>query len=172
MKEEWKDIKGYEDLYQVSNLGRVKSLNYRKTGKEKILKNVKDKDGYFQIHLCKNGRAKHFKIHRLVAKTFIPNPDNLQQINHKDEDKQNNRIDNLEWCTQSYNHDYGTRNKRTAKKNKKKVKCITTNEIFNSIKEAGQNYNINSGDISRCCQGKHSYCGKLKTGEKLVWRYL
>ena len=120
MEEIWKDIKGYEGLYQVSNLGRVKSLGrwvykeYR--GKrwqgEKILKQIKNKFGYLRVYLYKNRKAKCYAIHRLVAQVFIPNPYNLPQVNHKDEDKSNNRVDNLEWCTSFYNNEYGTRKKR------------------------------------------------------------
>ena len=85
MKEEWKDIKGYEDLYQVSNLGRVKSLNYRRTGNEMILSLRKHKNGYVYIGLSKNGKTKHLRVHRLVAETFISNPNNYLEVNHKDE---------------------------------------------------------------------------------------
>ena len=85
MKEEWKDIKGYEGLYQVSNLGRVKSLNYRRTGNEKILSLRKHKNGYVYIGLSKNGKTKHLRVHRLVAETFISNPNNYLEVNHKDE---------------------------------------------------------------------------------------
>ena len=82
----WKDIDGYEGLYQVSNLGRIKSLNYKRTGRTKLLKLVKS-NGYLDIILYNNGKYKHYLVHRLVAKAFIPNPDNLPEINHIDEDK-------------------------------------------------------------------------------------
>lgn len=110
----WKDIEGYEGLYQVSNFGNVKSLNYNRTGKEKILKSKKDKDGYLQFSLCKNGKVKHFKTHRLVALAFIPNLENLPQVNHKDENKENNHVDNLEWVSPKENINYGTRNKKVS----------------------------------------------------------
>lgn len=113
-REEWKDIKGYEGIYQISNMGRVKSLSNGKYKKEKIRKYRKDKDGYLQLNLHKNNVMTTFKVHRLVAEAFIPNPHNLPQVNHKDEDKTNNRVDNLEWCTVEYNNNYGTRNKRIA----------------------------------------------------------
>ena len=93
--EVWKDVFGYEGLYQVSNLGRVKSLKY---GKERILKPLKDGGGYIFVHLCKNGERKMYKIHRLVAFTFLTNPQNLSDVNHKDEDKTNNSVQNLEFC--------------------------------------------------------------------------
>lgn len=113
----WKDIKGYENLYQISNIGRVKSLNKIvtcKNGKKfkvkgKILKLTNHKRGYKTIMLHKDGKVKLWLVHRLVGLTFIPNPNNYPQINHKDENKINNCVENLEWCTNSYNAHYGTR---------------------------------------------------------------
>lgn len=114
-QEVWKDIDEYKGLYQISNLGRVKSLK-KYAGKslreEKILKTYKDKDGYIKVILCKNNKTRFLSIHRLLAEAFIPNPENLPQINHKDENKENNDIDNLEWCTCKYNINYGSRNER------------------------------------------------------------
>jgi hypothetical protein len=112
----WKDIKGYEGIYQVSNLGRVKSLNYHRECYEKVLNQSTNKHGYLLAALCKNSNAKFFSVHRLVAQAFIPNPFNLPQINHKDENKKNNSIDNLEWCTAKYNNNYGTRKERMFQK--------------------------------------------------------
>lgn len=119
-KQCWNDIPGYEGLYQVSNTGRVRSLNYKRTGKTKALKQCTDKDGYKKVVLCKDGKYKTYYIHRLVALAFIPNPDNLPEVNHKDEDKTNNYYKNLEWCTRKYNNNYGTRNKKISKANKGK----------------------------------------------------
>ena len=117
MREEiWKDIKGYEGKYMVSNLGRFKSLNYRRTGKEKILEGYPDKDGYLYVQLWKDGKGKNCRINRLVAQAFLENPQNLPEVNHKDEDKTNNRVENLEWCTTQYNIKYGTGIKRRAEK--------------------------------------------------------
>lgn len=105
MQEIWKDIEGYEGCYQVSNLGRVKSLKF---GKEKILTPTINSRGYYHTCLRKDGRSDTVYIHRIVAKAFLPNPDNLPLINHKDEDKTNNRVDNLEWCSVYYNLHYGS----------------------------------------------------------------
>ena len=104
--EVWKDVKDYEGLYQISDKGRVKSLWF---GKEKILKPGRDTCGYLQVNLSKNGEKKTYQVHRLVAKSFLPNPDNLSEVNHKDENKENNIVENLEFCDRKYNINYGTR---------------------------------------------------------------
>lgn len=111
-KEIWKDVVGYEGLYQVSNLGRVKSLFRYK----KILKQFEDNKGYLRVTLYKNNKSKSIKVHKLVAEAFIPNPNNYDCINHKDENKTNNRVENLEFCSFYYNLMYGTRVQRIAKK--------------------------------------------------------
>ena len=98
-KRVWKDIPGYEGKYQVSNDGKVRSLNYKRTGKTKILKQNTNKDGYKTLLLCKNGKVKAYYIHRLVAIVFIPNPHNLPSVNHLNEVKTDNRVENVEWCT-------------------------------------------------------------------------
>ena len=186
--EEWRNIKGYEGRYQISSFGRVKSLIDNK-GKyrEKILKQRIDK-GYLKAHLTKNGKQKTYSVHRLVAQAFIPNLNSLPCINHKDEDKTNNHVSNLEWCDYNYNNNYGTRNEKISKKNKenfkgkykgknnpraRKVICITTGEKFNYIREASNKYNIkNHEDITRACQGKRRSVGKHPiTGKPLKWKY-
>ena len=131
MQEIWKDIKNYEGLYQVSNLGNVRSLNrIRKNGKKenqfylqkgKILKPAVQSIGYKFVVLCKNGESKGYRVHRLVAETFIENPNNYNCINHKDENRLNNCVDNLEWCTIAYNNTYGTKQGRHSEAMKKKV---------------------------------------------------
>lgn len=133
--EEWKDIKGYEGLYQISNKGRVKSLGNNKSRKEKIRDGKIDNNGYKRIGLCKNGKEKKYKIHRLVAQAFLPNPDNLPVVNHKDENKLNNNVENLEWCTQEYNCNYGSRNEKISGKPCKKIICVETGEIFNGSED-------------------------------------
>ena len=184
MREEWKDIKGYEGKYQVSNLGRVYSF-YKKN----CLKPGKCKDGYLIVRLYKNGKGKPFYIHKLVALHFIPNPNNFPQINHRDENKSNNCVSNLEWCTRKYNMNYGTITQRVSESNKgisrnkgskhpqaRKVLCITTGKRFNCIKEATEYYNMKSNtksNIAKCCNGKYKYAGKHPdTGEKLKWKYV
>ena len=107
--EVWKPVVGYEGLYEVSSYGRVRSLNYRNTNKITVLSSGIDKKGYKHINLSKDGKVKTYKLHRLVAQAFLPNPNNLPVINHIDENPSNNCVENLEWCTYSYNINYGTR---------------------------------------------------------------
>ena len=132
MTEIWKDIDGYEGLYQVSNLGRVKSLHHNK---EKILKGSYAKEGYHLISLSKEGTQKRCLVHRLVATAFIPNPYKLECVNHKDENPRNNNVDNLEWCTKAYNNCYGTRLERLSKslKGRKKKR---SNRRYLDVKRA------------------------------------
>ena len=108
----WKNIEGFEGYYQISRHGEVKSLNYNNTGKPHILKQRINKRGYCYVNLCRNGCYKSYMIHRLVAQAFIPNPYNLPQVNHKDENKTNNVWTNLEWVDNKTNSNYGSRNKR------------------------------------------------------------
>lgn len=186
MKEIWKDIKGYEGLYQVSNMGNVKSLdrivnhNTSKTGKSLVkgtlLKFKKDKDGYLNVCLYNNGNRSYRRVHRLVAEAFVPNPKNFPLVNHKDEVKDNNCVDNLEWCTYQYNNTYGTRIEKSIKgnigKHGKKVRCITTGKEFNSLKEAGEYYKCHIASNIRYCIKTNSYCGKLPDGTPLYWEYI
>lgn len=134
MKEIWKDIKGYEGLYQVSNLGRVKSFREStKYGmqKEYILKPSLINSGYYVVTLYSPDKAKRkFQIHRLVAETFISNDKNLPCVNHKDENKTNNCVDNLEWCTYQYNNNYGTARIRSANTQAKTVKQKTLDGVL------------------------------------------
>ena len=103
MMEEWRAVPGYEGLYEVSNMGNVRNVR-----RNKLLRLLKTNNGYIRVFLCKNGIKTGFQVHRLVSEAFIPNPNNLPQVNHKDEDKTNNNVDNLEWCTAKYNLNYGT----------------------------------------------------------------
>ena len=160
----WKDIPGYESLYQVSTLGRVKSLRRtvkRKNGyslpiRERILKPRKDRYGYLNVVLQKEGKIKCMSIHRLVCEAFLPNQNNLPQVNHKDENPLNNNVENLEWCSHLYNCHYGTRNVRIAKANSKPVKCFETGEIYPSIMELGRKFGFSTGDICACCNNKRN----------------
>ena len=173
MKEEWRDIAGYEGLYQVSNFGRVKSLNYNHTiGKERILKPSITKRGYLMVVLFKNKKGKTFLIHRLVAQAFIPNPNNYPCVNHKSEIKTQNNVENLEWCDNKYNLNYGTRVERIFKKttNGKCSKPVlqidpTTDEViaeFPSIHQVQRELGYKIAHISACCKGRRKTCGNFK----------
>ena len=130
--------------YQVSNKGRIKSLKRKNVTEDKILAPRLDKDGYALVNLRKNNHRTTFKIHRLVAQHFIPNPNNLPCINHKDEDKTNNNVDNLEWCDVKYNNNYRNRNSRLPQNKlnnpytSKPIQCIETGIIYPSISEASR----------------------------------
>lgn len=160
----WRDIEGYHD-YQVSNLGRVKSLKY---GKEKILRGCKDSDGYLLINLWKDGKKKSYKIHRLVASAFLDNPNNLPEVNHIDEDKTNNCVSNLEWCSGEYNFNYGTRIERITKANSIPIFQFTKQSEFirkwGSTKDIERELGIAHSNISSCCKGKMKTCGGYKWG--------
>ena len=152
MEEVWKDIEGYEGLYQVSSCGRVKGLGNGKSNnsKERILKANKIRGCYLQVGLFKEGKRKHFLVHRLVANAFLPNPENLKYVNHKDENPKNNYVSNIEWCTFQYNIDYSK---------SKQVLCVETNTVYTSTMEAGRKTKINQGHISECCLGKRKTAG-------------
>ena len=213
---EWKKIRDYEN-YSVSRNGEVRN---NKTGR--ILKQWKDKNGYSKVKLCKNGKEKTIRVHRLVAEMFIPNSNNLPCVDHINCIKDDNRVENLRWCTQKENcnnpltlekyinrqhteetkqkiskshngkrHSEETRRKisesNKGKKISEKVKekmtenradkkaviCLTTLEIYESVKEAERKTGISRGNISQCCKGNRKSSGKHHTtGEKLVWMYL
>ena len=170
-EEIWKDIVGYEGHYQVSNKGRVKSF---KQGKERILKPSNNGWGYLSVQLFKNGEMKMCKVHRLVAKAFLSNPNNLPQINHKDENPSNNRVENLEWCDSKYNNNYGTRNQRVAESltNGKKSKTIDQFSLdgnfirtWQSMTQVVRELGFPISSISYCCNGKLKSVGNFK------WKY-
>jgi len=167
MQEIWKDIKDYEGIYQVSNLGNIKSF-YK--AKENIKKPTLSNKGYLRVALSKNKKSKKFAIHRLVAKTFLPNPNNYLDVNHKDGNKLNNCVDNLEWCSRSYNISHAWRNKLTKGGSKKLLQYDLNNNLigeFISASEASRILHINVGDISSCCNHSH----KHKTAGGFIWRY-
>ena len=164
----WKDIKGFEGLYQISNFGNVKSLarkvNNGKgiyTRQERVMTGEIDKYGYHQVCLRINGKGKKYKVHRLVAEAFIPNPNNLPEINHKDENKLNNNVDNLEWCTPKYNINYGTARQRMVETMPKRTvlqysldgEFIAEHE---SINAAARAINGRTGNIYNCCVGQYT----------------
>ena len=178
MTEQWRtavyDGILYEGLYKVSNLGRILSLNYRRTGRAEVMNPFEDKDGYLVVHLRKNGEYKTCKVHRLVSETFLENPENLPEVNHKDEDKTNNFVflnedgtvnkekSNLEWKTHKDNINHGTRNERVSKtltngkKSKRVLQLSLSGELIKewpSVSECGRN-GFNSGAVAACCRGE------------------
>lgn len=162
MDEIWCDIDGYEGLYQISNKGRVKSLL---GPSERILRPWDNGYGYYYIMLYNDSVRKRFKLHRLVARAFIPNPDNLPEINHRDENKKNNCVENLEWCDRIYNVNYGTRNERASRKILQYSKSGDFIREWKSAAEVKRVLSINNSDIIACCKGK------LKSAGGFVWKY-
>lgn len=182
MNEEWKPIEGYEGLYEVSNLGRVRSVARVVKGKGDCQRELKSRllapknitNGYQQVTLSKDGKPTIRLLHRLVAVAFVPNPDNLNIVNHKDENPANNRADNLEWCTQLYNVNYGTGKERgNAKSNHNRravLQCDLEGNVlreFPSIKMAGKITGVMFTNIYMCCRGKYRH----KTAGGYKWRY-
>lgn len=169
MEEIWKDIDGYEGKYQISNMGNVKSFSKFSPPSGRILKTCHSR-GYTWVALFdKNGKHKNWLIHRLVALAFVPNPNNYKEINHKDEDKKNNRADNLEWCTRAYNMSYGTARFRQGLSYSRAVEQLTLENIpiakYYSVKIAATINNIDSSSILKCCKGTRCFVGGYK------WRY-
>lgn len=171
MKEIWKDIEGYENMYQISNLGNIISF---KRKNPKLLSKTINLDGYYVVNLTKDGKTKIFTIHRLVAKAFLINKENFPVVNHKDENKLNNKVDNLEWCTYEYNHNYGGRNIRTgiSQRNKKGSKIILQYDLemnfikeWPSLGEIQRTFGFTTSNISKCCRGK----SKLAYG--YIWKF-
>lgn len=172
----WKNIQGYEGRYQVSNMGRIKSLSRKVwNGKtyfwtsERILRPGIDRDGYRLVNLSKNGKAKTEKVHRLVAKTFIPNPENKEAVNHIDEDPSNNKLENLEWATVSENNNHGWHNKRSSKSRSKPILQLNLDgeclQEYKSATIAAQKLEMCRVSISNCLNGRTSTAGGYK------WRY-
>lgn len=162
MDEIWRDIDGYKGLYQISNKGRVKSLKW---GKERILKPVINNSGYYCINLYNDSVIKRFLLHRLVAQAFIPNPHNLPEVNHKDENKKNNCVENIEWCDRRYNNNYGTRNKRLSRKILQYSKSGEFIREWKSAHEVERVLKIAQTNITQCCRGKH------KSAYGFIWKY-
>lgn len=160
---EWEDIKGYEGLYQVSTMGLVRGIKSGKT-----LSPDETKDGYERITLYKDSKPKHFLVHRLVAETFIPNPDNLSEVNHKDENKQNNSQDNLEWISAKDNCNYGTRNRKIALSKNKPILQLSLGKFireWESAAEVARVLGYAQGNICSCCNGNRN------TAHKFKWMY-
>ena len=175
--EQWRNITGYEGLYQVSNYGRVKR-KYN-NGKTKILKPISTNNGYLRVSLSKNNVKNMCFVHRLVAQAFLDNPDNKLQVNHISGIKTDNRVENLEWCTAQENiqHAFNTGLNQIdtvllGKSSSKPVRCITTNTVYNSTMDAERLLGINHSNITACCKGRQKSAGKLSDGTKLTCEYI
>lgn len=176
MGEIWKDIKDYEGLYQISSLGRVRSLdrlvsihNSMRIAKGQVINQHITKSGYCVVNLYKGNKRKALQVHRLVAQAFIPNPDNLPQVNHKSEVKTENFVENLEWCDQSYNVSYnGLPRKRGRALRKPIIQMdLDGNEIFGwlSLRDCQSITGYHRGFIADVCNGKYSQAYGYK------WKY-
>ena len=179
----YKDIKGYEGLYQISNYGNVMSLPRLKKGRggslypiaQKIMSKNLNKCGYYCVSLLKNHVLKTYTVHRLVAQAFIPNPETLPIVNHKNEIKTDNRVENLEWCTVKYNTHYS----RGWEKSLPKAYEVTSKPVlqftksgqfvaeYKSTSEAGRQTGIHHNQISRCCLGRKGF----KSAGNYIWKY-
>lgn len=177
MEEIWRSVKGYEELYQVSNYGQIRSVDrfvgYRYKGKQRIykgrlLKQV-ERNGYLSVSLSKGNNIKQKSIHRLVAEAFLPNPSNLPLVNHIDENKKNNMVSNLEWCSCAYNTNYGSGRKKQAESQQKVVlQYDKDGNLLNQYPSATiaalkNGYNLKT--ISQCCRGR------TKSAYNYIWRY-
>ena len=156
-----RDVVGYENIYGITSCGKVYSYKSKK-----FLKPKHNVNGYLMVALYRDGQKKWYKVHRLVAMTYIPNPDNLPQVNHKDENKANNCLQNLEWCDASYNTNYGTRNEKVSNKLKKPIlQCTLDGEFvreWSSATDVGKEVMTN---IRNCLRGKQ------KTAYGFIWKY-
>ncbi len=182
MKEEWKDVKGFEGLYQVSNCGRVRSLDRKVQNrhgialkKGKVLSVANTNKRYKKVNLWKNNVGQSFLVHRLVAEAFVDNPNSLPEVNHKDENPDNNHVDNLEWCDRLYNANYGTAIERASQKRRgvpigeKAIRQYTIDGKFvkryDSAMKAAEDINGDNSGICKCANGKY------KTSYGYVWRW-
>ena len=189
----WNDVIGYEGKYQVSNKGNIRSLNFHRSNKTKIMKGILDKDGYSRIMLYKDGKGTIYRVHRLVAEAFIPNPNGFPCVNHKDENPSNNDVTNLEWCTVLYNNNYGgkgdklskalkglntwsrgvpksndTRRKMALSHSKKVIQMTLEGNIikeWGSMTEAANSLGCHQSKISECCRGNRKSHGGFR------WKY-
>ena len=178
----------YEGLYQVSNWGRILSLNYKNTGKPDLMNPSDNGDGYLQVRLSKNRKTKTCKVHRLIAETFLPNPENKPCINHKIQGKEGKKINmvifnedgtidkertTIEWVTYKENNNYGTHNERSAKtrtngiRSKRVLQLSLSGDLireWESTQECGRN-GFNQGNVAACCRGE------LPHYKRFLWMY-
>ena len=155
-----KDIKNYEGLYAITEDGEVYSIR-----RKNFLKQYKTPKGYMTVRLSKNNVAKGFQVHRLVAEAYLPNPNNLPQVNHKDENPSNNHLSNLEWISAKDNINYGSHNEKMIKSQSYPVFCEELQKRFINARIASEELGLNRQNIQACCNGKRKTCGGYH------WRY-
>ena len=177
MENEWKSIVNYDGLYEVSANGEIKSVarilkdskGNTRVWPERIMKQTKDKDGYFRVCLSKDGKCTGKRVHRIVAEAFIDNPEKLPFINHKDENKTNNNYKNLEWCNAKYNSNYGNAIEKRVKSRRIPILAIKNNKIlyFDSITDACRKLNLNHANVIGCLKNHYG----RKTVKGWVFEY-
>jgi len=166
----WKPIPGYVGLYEVSNFGNVKSFCAGKWhNKTMIRKLVPDKDGYMTVLLKKQGSYRNFKVHRLVAQAFIPNPNNYPMVNHIDEIKSNNLVSNLEWCTAKYNMCYNNKHQRVCKKVAMMDSKNRVIKVFDSVNSAANSVGVTASHLSTVLSKRRAR-NKLAGGYR--WKFI
>lgn len=153
MAEEWRDVVGYEGIYQVSSLGRVMRTSCRGVAKQRILCTIYH-SRYMVVTLYKNGKGKQMLVHRLVAQAFIPNPDKLSQVNHKNGNRKDNRVENLEWVTAEENIMHSYYALGHIEQTGRKIRCVESGKVYSSTKEAERDTGIWSSNISMAIHGK------------------
>ena len=166
----WRPVLGYEGIYEINRLGEIRRI---KSGR--ILRGYMGRDGYKRVSLTANGQTKPFLLHRLLAVAYIPNPLNYPCINHKDEDKSNNSLDNLEWCTHRYNLNYGTHNARANESRKKPISQYSKDGKFirdwDSVTDLRNETGADITHVSSCCRGKrksaNGYCWQYKNEKEI-----
>lgn len=166
---DWVPVKGFEGLYEISRFGEVRGIKRQGTAGGRIGTRENNK-GYITIDLCKNGTpVRGILVHRLVAEAFLENPENLPFVNHKDENKSNNTVENLEWCDHEYNMNYGTAKERRIKTKGKMCKGVWpdgTTKIYKNCADAGRDLGLSQGSIWGCCNGR------WKTSGGARWSYI
>lgn len=167
--ENWKEVYGFRYLYEVSDLGRVRTKYVKGKGytsEYHIVEPLDNGNGYKRFNWRTEKKQRTVYLHRLVAEAFIENPNGYAEVNHKDEDKSNNRVDNLEWCDHAYNSEYGTRNERSAEKSRRRIRCKELGTIYESLTEAAEALNVGKTAISNCLRGR------TKSSAGYTWEYV